>query len=129
MAPATILVVDDDEALRALLCLILRRAGYLVLEAASGNEALQLAEIHAPDLVVCDVVMPGLSGPETVRRLVVLRPGLRTLFISGYDAADVRRQHGVASEGAAFMQKPLHPAAFAERVGELLRTSVTPPLP
>jgi two-component system, cell cycle sensor histidine kinase and response regulator CckA len=118
MDPTTILVIDDDATLRILLGLILRKEGYHVLEAADGAEALHLAAEHDISLVVCDVVMPGLSGPETVSRLHAVQP-TATIFISGYDKSDISR-YGTLSSDAVFMQKPVSGTGLVAEVRRLL---------
>jgi two-component system cell cycle sensor histidine kinase/response regulator CckA len=81
----TILLIEDDDAVREIACRVLTRAGYTVVEARYGSEALELAgDGESLDLVLSDVVMPGLSGPEVVARVQLRRPGLPALFMSGY---------------------------------------------
>jgi len=101
----TILLVDDEQAVRSIVLKILQRANYDVLEAEDGAAAIAIAEKHpgAIDLVVTDMFMPGMMGPETVRKLLAIRPGLRALFMSGY--ADKDSTSGVP-EGANFLGKP-----------------------
>ena len=117
----TVLVVEDEEAVRALARTALTRKGYHVLEAANGGEALLLCEsepmlIH---LLVTDVVMPGLSGADLAQRLALLRPGMKVLFISGYmDRAAAR--HGKMQPGAAYLEKPFTLDALARKVREVL---------
>lgn len=117
----TILLVEDDGALRKLAARILRRAGYRVLEAASGDQALEIAAGTAEtiDLMVTDVVMPGLSGPEVAERLCASRPKMRVLFSSGY-ADDALLQRGVPDMNRQFLHKPYSPADFTRRVRLLL---------
>jgi two-component system, cell cycle sensor histidine kinase and response regulator CckA len=115
----TILVVEDEERVRILACAILRRYGYDVLEAQSGGDALIVCEQHkAPiDLLLSDVVMPRVSGPQLAERLRATRPEMKVLFMSGY-ADDAQLQHGVnASE---VMQKPIRPETLTRRVREVL---------
>jgi PAS domain S-box-containing protein len=117
----TILLVEDEESVRRLARKVLETAGYLVLEAPHGGEALQLAmnyrgPIHA---LVSDVVMPGLSGQELSTRLQMNRPGLKVLFISGY-AQEAIASHGILGPGAAFLEKPFTPVALTQKVRELL---------
>jgi two-component system cell cycle sensor histidine kinase/response regulator CckA len=103
----TILVVEDEDALRALVAESLREAGYTVIDAETPARALALsaAEARAIDLLVTDVVLPGLSGRELSERLCAARPALKVLFMSGYtDDAVVR--HGIESDRVAFLQKP-----------------------
>jgi two-component system cell cycle sensor histidine kinase/response regulator CckA len=117
----TILLVEDDEVVRALVREMLERHGYSVIEAGSGAEALRLCGRGgtAVDLVVTDVVMPGMSGSELAEQLSALYPGIRVLHTSGYtDEAFV--QHGVLLVGAAFLQKPFSMHALATKVREVL---------
>jgi CheY-like chemotaxis protein len=117
----TVLLAEDEAAVRTLTALILRSAGYTVLEAASGDDALRVATGHAGPvhLLVTDVVMPGTGGRELADRVTALRPGLRVLYLSGYtDDAVVR--HGVLRAEVNFLQKPFAPAALGQAVREAL---------
>lgn len=103
----TILIVDDEQAVRSIIVKILRRSSYTVLEADSGMAAVKLVESHPGkiDLVIADLHMPGQQGPEVVKDLIAIRPELRVLFISGYADHDVVARTGVAA-GANFLHKP-----------------------
>jgi CheY-like chemotaxis protein len=117
----TVLLVEDEAALRNLAQEILRDQGCKVIAAGSGREALELAGSHkAPiDLLVTDVVMPGMDGRELADRLGPVHPETRCLFMSGYtDDAVVRR--GVREEGMPFLQKPFTIDALALKVREVL---------
>ena len=116
----TVLLVEDDAAVRALAKRALERRGYDVLEAGGGGAALAVsAGAGAIHLLVTDVVMPGMGGRELAGRLRGLRPGLRVLYMSGYtDDALVR--HGVLAGEAAFLQKPFTPESLARKVREVL---------
>jgi PAS domain S-box-containing protein len=117
----TVLVVEDEDGVRALTQRILRRCGYTVLEAANGEEAMRVAAGHGGPihLLVTDVVMPGPGGPVVAEWLTAERAGLRVLFMSGYtDDAVVR--HGVLHASANFLQKPFSPVALAHKVREVL---------
>jgi two-component system cell cycle sensor histidine kinase/response regulator CckA len=100
-------VVDDEQGLRELVCRTLQAEGYHTLEAGHGAEALQVMEAApAPvDLVVTDVVMPGMDGRELGRRLSQRWPDLPILYISAYDVNDIFRR-GSPRSSAPFLQKP-----------------------
>ncbi len=100
-----ILLVEDDRAVRRAAKRILDRGGYDVVEAASGEEALQMLSEKRFDALITDIVMPGLQGPELSTRLSQLSPGLRTLFMSGY-SHDSLRNTSTVPEGAGFVKKP-----------------------
>jgi PAS domain S-box-containing protein len=117
----TILLAEDEPALRALARHVLQMHGYTVLEAGQSDKALSIAEgyrgtIH---LLVTDVVMPVMSGRQLAERLAAVRPGVKVLYLSGYtDDAVVR--HGVLQAETAFLQKPFTPASLAAKVREVL---------
>ena len=116
----TILLVDDEHSVRAIVLKILRRAGYNVLEAENGEAALKIAEANPEkiDLLLTDMFMPGLRGPEVAARLAQTRPGLRVLFMSGYADQDART--GVPP-GANFLNKPFSGADLAKTVEAVLK--------
>lgn len=117
----TILLVEDSDALRAAARRILELAGYRVIEAADGTAALALMEEPANqvDLLVTDIVMPGLSGPELVAECRRLNPGLRVLFMSGYTDDTVGR-HGVRDATIPLLQKPFEREDLLRTVRQLL---------
>jgi two-component system, cell cycle sensor histidine kinase and response regulator CckA len=117
----TVLLVEDEVAVRRLGRRILERKGYRVLEAESGAAAIRLFEHMAPaiTLLVTDVVMPGMSGTELARRLRSMKPSLRVLFTSGY-TADAIAQQGGFEAGTAFLEKPFTPDALAQKVRDVL---------
>ena len=117
----TILVVEDDETVRKLTCHVLRKHGYEVMEASNGGEALLTCEAHREPipLLISDVVMPRMSGPELAARLQTLHPEMRVLYTSGYtDAAVVR--HGLSEDTMWFLQKPFTPSQLARKVRDVL---------
>ncbi|HLN29166.1 MAG TPA: ATP-binding protein [Gemmataceae bacterium] len=117
----TILLVEDEDAVRAITRHVLQSWGYTVLEARRGGEAILLCQQHQGkiDLVVSDVVMPEIGGRELVERVTMLHPGIKVLYLSGYtDDAVVR--HGILQAEVAFLQKPFRPAALANKVREVL---------
>jgi signal transduction histidine kinase len=117
----TILLVEDNEGVRSMLREFLRRHGYTVLEASTSDAALRLCEQYQEpiDLLVTDVVMPQMDGPELVQRMTALRPSLRVLYMSGYPSS-VLAQHGVASPHLPFLQKPFSMDALALEIREVL---------
>lgn len=116
----TILLVDDEQAVRAIVVKILRRANYNVLEAESGNAALEIVESHPGkiDLLLSDMYMPGLRGPEVAQKLAPKCPGIRVLFMSGY--ADQDSRSGVP-EGANFLNKPFSGKELVTAVEAVLK--------
>jgi signal transduction histidine kinase/CheY-like chemotaxis protein len=118
----TVLLVEDDSQVRSLARKILVRLGYRVLEAESADEALNiLSDEEGPlDLLLTDIVMPGMNGIELARRVRSIRPGVRVLFMSGYTDNAVTEQ-GILGAGAPFLQKPFTSAILARMVREVLR--------
>jgi CheY-like chemotaxis protein len=115
------LLVEDEVGLRGLLHQVLDDCGYSVSAAASGVKALQLAQEHPDtfDLIVTDVVMPGMSGRQMVEQLVARYPKVKVIYMSGYtDDAVIR--HGILHEQVPYLQKPFSPAALARKVREVL---------
>ncbi len=120
----TILVAEDEDGVRSLTREVLEKYGYTVLEAANGEEALIVAEHHRGrvDLLLSDVVMPRMGGPELAQALLQRRPDVKVLYRSGYtDHPMVRR--GVVDAGVAFLQKPFTPTSLVSRIRELLETA------
>ncbi len=117
----TILLVEDEEIVRDLVKEMLTGFGYDVLEARNGREAIDVSRDHAGPihLLISDVIMPGISGPEASREVVAQRPETRVLFISGYtDSAIVH--HGVLEPGTEFLQKPFNSETLARKVRSVL---------
>jgi DNA-binding response OmpR family regulator len=117
----TILLVEDDEAVRHLVRDILVRDGYRVLVAASPGQAVAISARFGGtiELLLTDVVMPGMSGRELADVLAVSRPTMSTLYMSGY-TDDALGHHGVLDEGVALVAKPFTPAALVAKLRELL---------
>ena len=107
--------------MRTIVLNILRRQGYQVMSAPHGEEALLVCERHSGPihLLLTDVVMPQMSGPELAKRLAVTRPAMKVLCMSGYTDDSIVR-HGVVETGVAFIQKPITPASLAKKVREVL---------
>lgn len=121
MSPVTILLAEDEEPVRRLLVELLRSAGYRVLAAASGTEALALAQAH-PDpiaLLVTDVAMPAMNGAELAQRLLELQSDARVLFISGYSQAGALDELA-AKPGFQYLRKPFTPRGLLQRIREIL---------
>jgi two-component system cell cycle sensor histidine kinase/response regulator CckA len=117
----TVLVVEDDEKVRKLIVEILGRQGYRVLEASHGDEALLIHEKHDGPihLILVDVVMPGMSGSELVKRLTSLHPETKIVYMSGYtDNAIVH--HGVLARGVNYIQKPFTMDGLTRKVRQVL---------
>ena len=113
--PASVLVVEDEEVVRRLLRQVLEQAGYDVLEAADGAEALSLAATCRVDLLLTDMTMPGLNGREVAERLRAERPDLKVIYMSGY--AD-----GALEQGVEVLEKPFTFDVLTAKVGGVLET-------
>ncbi|MEO7974211.1 MAG: response regulator, partial [Thermoanaerobaculia bacterium] len=117
----TVLLVEDEEAIRSLMSEALGELGYQVLGSSDANAALALAATHAGkiDLLVTDVVLPGLSGPLLAERIAEILPGLKVLFISGYPEQILGR--GDSFEGTVgFLAKPFRPLELARKIRSML---------
>lgn len=117
----TILLVEDETAIRTIMQLVLAKLGYTVIPAASPAEALRLAEAHRDgiDLMITDVVMPGMNGRALAEQLAPDFPKMKVLYMSGY-TADVVAQRGILDEGVHFLGKPVGRDALAQKVREVL---------
>jgi CheY-like chemotaxis protein len=119
----TVLVVEDEPAVRLLTCRVLREGGYTVLEAGGGPEAARAVEGHGGPvhLLVTDVVLPGVGGRELAESLRAGHPGLLVLFVSGYTEDAVVR-HGIREEQVHYLQKPFSPSGLLRKVRQVLDT-------
>ena len=117
-------MAEDEESLREMIAEILTAQGYRVLLGRDGQEALEIIQrerepIH---LLMTDVVMPRMSGPELAQRAAVLRPDLKVLYLSGY-ASDVILKHGALEPGIQFLEKPFTPEVLACKVRAVLENT------
>jgi two-component system cell cycle sensor histidine kinase/response regulator CckA len=121
----TLLLVEDEDSVRALVGRVLRKTGYTVIESRHGLEALGIVQSHQShiDGVVTDVVMPEMSGPQLIERLATVRPGLKVLFMSGYTRDEIDEQ-GLSTGSFGFIQKPMSPLALASAVRSVLDAPV-----
>ena len=117
----TILVVEDEPVVLDLVNNILQDEGYNVISARNGEEALQIEEEHTGpiDLVLTDIVMPGMSGGELIQRLQARKPGVHVLYMSGYTKYTVVN-HGILESVDSFIWKPFSPAELLQKIRELL---------
>jgi CheY-like chemotaxis protein len=113
----TILLVEDEATIRKLVRDVLSRGGYTVLDAPAGEAALELLRANEVDLLLTDVVMPGMSGPDLARIATAERPSIRVLFTSGYTNEP---EELLAEPDAAFIGKPFSPQSLAAKVREVL---------
>jgi CheY-like chemotaxis protein/two-component sensor histidine kinase len=121
----TVLLVEDEKGVRELAREYLELVGYTVIEAEDGHTALELASMHVGpiQLLMTDVVMPGISGRELAGRVKAIRPDIKILFMSGYTDQSVVH-HGILDTDAALLQKPFTMAALAAKLREILNTEM-----
>jgi DNA-binding response OmpR family regulator len=117
----TILLVEDQDEVRKFATTVLRHRGFHVISAADGKKALSLAEDHPGliDLIVTDVIMPGMNGHELARRIGQMRPGIRVLYTSGY-GSEVIATRGVLEHDADYLPKPYDSRVLCAKVCEVL---------
>ena len=122
----TVLVLDDEPDVRKLVSAMLTSNGYTVLTADSGENAIKTFKKRKQpvDLLLLDVVSPGLPGPVVAERLAGLQPGLRVLFMSGYDATSVVRRY-VVEKGFALLKKPFTADQLAKKVRDVLESALS----
>ena len=124
-ASKNVLVVDDEPEIRKLVAAMVTQFGYTVLTADSGEHALTLYKNHAPlELLITDVVAPGMSGPMLAEKLTALQPDLKVLYISGYDNTKLVQKY-VVEKGHALLAKPFTVKDLRIKIGELLHSKVT----
>jgi DNA-binding NtrC family response regulator len=118
-------VVEDEDAVRSLICHTLRKSGYKILEAANGLRAMEVSQNHSDPihLLLTDTVMPHMSGSQLAQLMVKARPTLRVLYVSGYTDDSIIR-HGVMRESTAFLQKPFSNHVLVSTVREVLNQGV-----
>jgi PAS domain S-box-containing protein len=123
---ATIMLVEDDDAVRNVAARVLKRAGFAVLEASNGHDAVELYKVTdcCADLILTDVVMPEMNGPEMARQILDVNPSAKILFMSGYTADRVVRENLLAP-GSAFIEKPFSPEALIRKAREILEAPET----
>ncbi len=119
----TVLLVEDDETVRRMTIQMLETMGYRVLQADTPQKAIDLCEQMGAsiDIILTDVIMPGMNGKQMYEKIASIRPGIRVLFMSGY-SSDVIVQRGVIEEGMHFIQKPFDMNSLNHKIGETLRS-------
>src|SRR5262249_46808632 len=118
--PNVILLVEDENYVRDVACEILETAGFKVIPASTGKEALAAFEKFGPvQLLVTDVVMPGMNGHDLSRKLTLLHPALKTIYMSGYNESSLLR-HDLEVQNVTYLQKPFTLESLTEKVKEVL---------
>ena len=120
----TVLVVEDEDIVRELVCEVLENQGYNILCARDGIEALHMAEEFDGDihLLVTDVIMPNMNGHELAAKLSAVRPDMKILYVSGYSDTDIG-DHGELDPHSELLQKPFTPQTLARKIRDVLRES------
>ena len=126
----TVLVLEDEEVVRDLLCAVLTDAGYDVLCAAAPTEALELARARPEpiDLLVSDVILPEMHGPAIARLINALKPEMKVLFVSGYSENDISEQ-GVLDPGVEVLQKPFSQQELLLKIDAMLNEPAAAAVP
>ena len=110
-----VLIVDDESIIADSLVMILQRSGMEAAAAYSGEAAIDLAREFAPDAVICDVILRGISGIETAVRIEQMLPACRVILFSGQAAtADLLRASHAEGHDFEILSKPVHPRALLE---------------
>ena len=119
----TILIAEDNTEVRNLLKEILSKAGYRINEASDGGEAIAIFHKNRDDinLLILDVIMPGMNGKEAYEEIKKLKPDIKVIFMSGYNA-DVIHKRGMLEVGLNFISKPIAPGELLKKVREILDT-------
>ncbi len=127
--PKTVLLIEDGQSLRWILCEILREAGYYVLEAATAEQAVRIARnAESIDLLICDVLLPGATGGQAAQDISGARPGIPVLFVSGFPNDPVVKRLLARGE-AAFLPKPFQPAQLLDKVRAALQAGPATAVP
>lgn len=123
----TVLLVEDEPALRDLIRIALTGNGFTVLDAGSPADALALSRTHtAPlHLLITDIIMPGMDGPSLAKQVLKERPEIKVLYMSGY-ATNFIMHDGIVDPGTNFLEKPFHPGTLLAKVREVLDGGVRP---
>ena len=119
---ATILLVDDECAIRNSTAEALKQGGYNILEATEGPEAIQIVEQYTEgkvDVLVTDVIMPGMGGKHLAEKITEARPGIRTIFVSGYGEESLLSQ-GLLEPGSPFVQKPINLTILTNAINDIM---------
>jgi CheY-like chemotaxis protein len=125
----TVLVAEDEDGVRTVITDMLRQQGYSVMTARGGAEALEVARtLPKVDLLISDVIMPGMNGPELARKLRAMRPDVRVLYVSGYPDRAIEHK-SVLDPATSFLNKPFTPDDLAVKVREVLDRTLEPARP